>query len=138
LFVTLTIAPAFVLESKASSNNELFFAYAVLISSIGLVVVFLFVINYELDEEKITVKIGPIKLREIKLNEIEKIERSYNPLSSPASSLKRLYLKTVDEEILISPTNEKEFIRLLKTRNPKIDIQISEDETWWKIWNWDV
>ena len=65
----------------------------------------------------------------IEILDIISIKRSYNPLSSPAASLKRLridYRKNGKKGwILISPVREEEFIEMLKSVNPRIQINVS-------------
>ena len=104
----------------------------------SLVVLFLFALRYEIGETDLIIKIGPITYGRLKLNEIESIERSYNPLSAPASSLKRLYISSKGKDALVSPNNEDEFIRLLKSRNANIQVKISDKDDWWRCWNWDI
>lgn len=138
LFVAGTLAPAFILESNTSGKTELIIAYGVLFGSMALVVGMLFSMNYVITHNSLFVRLGPIKLSEIKIAEIEKIERTYNPLSSPAASLKRLYIKEKGKDTIISPVDENEFIRILKSRNPKISVKINDNSAWWRFWNWDI
>jgi hypothetical protein len=136
LFIVLTVVPIF---SLGKPNEEAWVAFSVLGLSIGIVVLMLFGMRYEIGENYLIIKVGPIPYSRIKLSEIEKVERSYNPLSSPAASLKRLYIKSKKKDLLISPSDEGEFVRKLKQRNPHIAIQIDDsDDEWWKFWNWDV
>ena len=138
LFLAASIVPAFLFESNTSGQTELFVAYGVLFGSIGLVVALLFTMRYEVDETNLVVKLGPLNLSVIPLKNIQQVERSYNPLSSPAASLKRLYVKADNKSALISPAQEDEFIRKLKSRNPEIQVNIVDSDAWWKVWNWDV
>jgi hypothetical protein len=136
LFIVLTVVPIFFLGEP---NEEAWVAFSLLGISIGIVVLMLFGMRYEIGENYLIIKVGPIPYSRIKLSEIEKVERSYNPLSSPAASLKRLYIKSKKKDLLISPSDEDEFVRILKQRNPHIAIQIDDsDDEWWKFWNWDV
>lgn len=138
LFIVGSVAPAFIIESNAKGQSELLLAYGILFGSIGLVLALLFTMRYYIDESNLYIKLGPVILRTIPLNSIQRVERSYNPLSSPASSLKRLYIKAEGKDVLISPADEDEFIRLLKTRNSGIQINIQDNDAWWKFWNWDI
>ena len=136
LFVVLTVVPVFFLGEP---NEEAWVAFSVLGLSIGIVLLMLFGMSYEIGENYLIIKVGPIPYSRIKLSEIEKVERSYNPLSSPAASLKRLYVKGKNKDLLISPSDEEEFIRILKQRNPHISVKIDDgNDEWWKFWNWDV
>lgn len=138
LFLVGSIVPAFIIESNANEQSEMLLAYGILFGSIGLVLALLFTMRYEIDENNLYIKLGPVALGTIPIKKIEKVERSYNPLSSPAASLKRLHVKADGKDALISPAEENEFIRLLQTRNPSIQVNIEEKDGWWKFWNWDL
>jgi membrane protein YdbS with pleckstrin-like domain len=138
LILVGSIAPAFIIDSNAKGQSELAIAYGILFGSIGLVLALLFSMRYCIDESNLYIKLGPISFSTIPLNNIQKVEHSYNPLSSPASSLKRLFIKSEGKEVLISPSDEDEFIRLLKTRNQDIQVNVQDNDAWWKIWNWDI
>jgi hypothetical protein len=127
-----------VLDEPSNDPNEKYLAYGVLCLSMLLVALFLFAMRYEISKDHLVVKIGPIPFSKISIDEISLVERSYNPLSSPASSLKRLYIKAKNKDVLISPVDEQEFVRLLKTRNPNITVNISDKDNWWRFWDWDI
>ena len=77
----------------------------------------------------------------INIHEIESIKRSYNPLSSPASSLKRLCVnKTIHKwsYTLISPVREEEFLAILKEINPNIIIEVNDKKSVFRFWDWDI
>lgn len=100
-------------------------------------------IRYTLSDDKLCIKIGMITYGNVNISDIVSVERSYNPISSPASSLKRLKLKcrkgTANYPyILISPVNEDEFIRELKDVNPDIQINIKREKSKWRIQDWDI
>jgi hypothetical protein len=71
------------------------------------------------------------------------IKRSYNPLSAPAASLKRLAVyRTVNGKQklfhLISPVREQEFLKTLKAINPSIQIIVTNKKSFWRFWDWDI
>ena len=78
----------------------------------------------------------------IPLSQIVSIERTYNPLSSAAGSLKRLCVRFKKGYkfpfVLISPVREQEFLETLKTINPNIQINVTDKNDWWRIWDWDI
>ena len=78
----------------------------------------------------------------IRISNIISIKRSYNPLSSPAGSLKRLRIEFWGNEktswILISPAREQEFIETLKAINPDIKVNVSNKKGGWRIQDWDI
>ncbi|HRW69494.1 PH domain-containing protein, partial [Lentimicrobium sp.] len=58
------------------------------------------------------------------LMSLQSIRPTSNPLSSPALSLKRLELRFRNREtIMISPVKQEEFIELLKSINPEIELK---------------
>lgn len=134
-FILVTVLPILFLDEP---SGEAWIAYTVLGVSIGLVLLILFVVRYEVGKNYLIIKIGSIPYSRIKLDEITLIERTYNPLSAPASSLKRLYVKSKKKDALISPADEQEFVQLLKSRNPSITINISDKDDWWRLWDWDI
>ena len=87
-----------------------------------------FGLKYEIDNEVLLVKIGPITIYCITIKEIVSVNRSFNPLSSPAASLKRIKVDFGKGSVLISPDKEKRFIGDLKKVNPSIYCGISWDK----------
>ena len=138
VFLTISVLPIFLLEEPIKDQNEALVAYGTLAAAMVFVVLILFTLRYEIDEKNLTIKIGPLKYGKLLLSDIQKVERSYIPLSAPASSLKRLLITAKGKDALISPTNEEEFIRQLKISNPEILIDISDKSDWWRFWNWDL
>lgn len=75
----------------------------------------------------------------VDITRIEKIERSYNPLSSAASSLKRLKISIIKGiPWLISPVREKEFLEALRAINPHIYVKVPHKKGFWHILDWDI
>lgn len=78
----------------------------------------------------------------VEIKDIESVERSYNPLSSPAASLKRLSIRLGGKSkypfMLISPVREKEFLEELKAINPDIDVSVPDKKGSWRIQDWDI
>ncbi|WP_370090192.1 PH domain-containing protein [Ekhidna sp.] len=87
-----------------------------------------FGLRYEIKEGSLLIKIGPFKIYTISIGEIISINRSYNPLSSPAVSLKRIKIDFKKSSVLISPSKERDFIQNLKEINPDIYCGISWKE----------
>ncbi|MEQ9009162.1 MAG: PH domain-containing protein, partial [Ekhidna sp.] len=79
-----------------------------------------FGIRYQIKDQCLLILIGPIRLYSIPIEKIESINRSYNPLSSPAASLKRMKVNFDGGMVLISPKYEKQFVKNLKEINPDI------------------
>ncbi|MCF8464622.1 MAG: PH domain-containing protein [Flavobacteriales bacterium] len=138
IIVGCCLLPVIFLHEPSTESNEIYLSYGVIALVIFVVSMLLFATRYEIDEQHLIIKIGPISYGKIKLEDIISVERSYNPLSSPASSLKRLYIKAKSKDVLISPVNEKDFVRLLKSCNSNISINISDKNDWWRFWDWDL
>lgn len=90
-----------------------------------IVVSFIFSsIRYTINQDYLTIH-SFLGRYSIPIQEIKEIKRSYNPLSAPATSLKRLEVKYGKNQFaLISPANEEEFLRRLRSINPNITITI--------------
>ena len=81
-------------------------------------------IKYEISEEELTIiMLGTVS--KILISKIEKITRSYNPLSAPALSIRRIWIVTKGNKYaaLISPSNERDFLAELLRRNPNIELR---------------
>ena len=81
--------------------------------------------KYIITQDKLIIKIGGFLVDEISIGIIEKASRSFNPLASSATSLKRIMIYKKGNRIaaLISPTPERLFLSELLKRNPKIKLK---------------
>ena len=99
-------------------------------------------IRYIICDNKIYIKVWMFSCGSIEISYISSVKRSYNPLSSPAASLKRLRIDLIGGSIfsytLISPVREQEFIKELKSLNPNIVIKVPDKKGAWCIQDWDV
>lgn len=77
---------------------------------------------YVLEEKDLVIRCGPITKR-IPYREIKSAHKTWNPLSSPALSLKRINIKYQFGMALISPKDRGKFLRMLKERCPHADIK---------------
>lgn len=98
--------------------------------------IFLFVgtiwfgIRYQVSAKQLKVKLGPFSPWKVDILDIQSISRSYNPLSSPAPSLRRIILKMKGGGfLLLSPLKEQEFIHTLTEVNPSIQNKVEEEAT---------
>ncbi len=100
--------------------------------------------HYVISGNRLYLKMWFISNGSVDIADIVSVRRSYNPLSSPAGSLKRLCIrfrkgaKYPNLYWLIAPVREGEFIEDLKAVNPDIDVHTSEKKGWWRIWDWDI
>lgn len=110
------------------------------ISGLLLFILFIFTgIHYIISGNKILLKMWFIPMGSINILEISSLKRSYNPLSSPACSLKRLAAYRYGNlYALLSPVREQEFIEELKAINPHIKLNVSTKRGLWRIWDWDI
>lgn len=89
-----------------------------------------FGIRYRISNGKLKINLGPFTPWEVDIKNIKTISRSYNPLSSPAPSLRRINLKLRDGGfLLLSPRNEQLFIRTLTDLNPAISNNVPNDSS---------
>ena len=102
---------------------------------------FPFSLSYTVDADKLIGRTFGIKFYSVDITSIKAIRRSYNPLSSPAASLKRLEIKAPTRyglPLLISPVREQEFLKTLKEINPSIEIKVKDKKSLFHFWNWDI
>ena len=135
LLVVMSILPALFLGEP---NSHPYVAYGILGATLVGLLWMLFSMRYVISEHELLMKMGPFGTQRMDIRKIERIERSYNPLSSPSASLKRLYVKGNGQDALISPVNEAEFIRILKSRNPNSTVKIEDHDQWWQCCKWDT
>ena len=115
-----------------------------LIMSIAFIIIMIIIsgIKYVIVGEKIIFKLWFIKTTEINVNSITYIARTYNPLSSCAASFKRLELTlekgNKNPYILISPSNEKEFLEVIKKINPNTIIEVENKKGNLRVFDWDI
>lgn len=90
----------------------------------GLVFGLSFSIKYRLDYENLYIKNSIFGTTKIKVNEITKIEKTWNIISSPAPSVfGRVEVYYSNKSIVISPKNFDEFADDLLKINPNITIK---------------
>ena len=107
--------------------------------------------RYIISGNKLYLKIWFISMGSADIADIISIERTYNPIASPAASLKRLCLRFKKgskysnwltwqsaPNWLLSPVRENEFIEKLKAINPDIYVHILPKTGKWRIGDWDI
>jgi hypothetical protein len=140
LFFLSVMLPILVVIIRAGSIfNPAFYTVA----GTFILIFFLFCgIRYEFNDSKLSVRMCGIKYFTVPVSAIISVERSYNPLSAPAASLKRLCLRFKKgykwPYMLISPANEAEFLSCLQEINPDIYIRVNSKKAWYRIWDWDI
>ena len=118
------------------SGNIFNAEFYILIGFIAFIVLLFCGIRYEIVGDKL--RIGTwIVGNTYPISQIISVERSYNPLSAPAGSLKRLCVHFGKRSkwpiALISPVREQEFLNTLKKINPNIYIRVPNKKGWWRF-----
>jgi len=80
--------------------------------------------NYSFEGDNLVVRAGPIRWR-VKLDSIEEVVPTRNPLSSPALSLDRLHIRHRGSRmgIMISPENKAVFLQDLAARVTGLEVK---------------
>jgi hypothetical protein len=94
------------------------------------VLIYFFVvrIKYTLDDQHLRIYMGPILYRSIEIQSIRKMEKSNNPLSSPAASLRRIAIHYNKwGYVLISPRDRESFIEEVWKRKAQLEINAQKD-----------
>ena len=119
LFITAIIG--FPLISIIRSGNIFNPAVYTIVGVLIFCFAIFFGMSYGIKERRLFIKVLGITCGNMEISEIISIERSYNPLSSPAASLKRLCIRSKKSGklkwpyyFLISPAHEQEFLDTLK------------------------
>ena len=137
-FILAIIIPTFIPVIHYRNYEGLGIAGGVLI----FVVLIFTGMRYIISDGMLSVKMWFIPNGSVDIMNIVSVERTYNPLSSAAASLKRLYIyfnnRTLLPFWLISPDREQEFIEALKAINPNITVNVPERKGIWRIWDWDI
>jgi len=77
---------------------------------------------YTVLKDRVIIRSGPLKWT-VLTSDIIYIEPTHNPLSAPALSLDRLFIKYKKGFITVSPKDKAGFIQLLQERNHNINIK---------------
>ncbi len=140
LFIAAALSPAIVSAIRRGAGHPGVYIVGGLIISVVLT---LAGIRYVISGDKLIVKMWGMSMGNVHIADIRSIRRSYNPLSSPAGSLKRLAVSVrirggaKYDTMLISPAGEKRFLEELKAINPRIEIAVPEKKTWRRPQDWD-
>jgi len=107
--------------------------------------------RYIISGDKLYLKVWIIPMGSARIVDIISVERTYNPISSPAASLKRLCIRFKKgakysnwltwqsaPNWLLSPVREQEFAEELKIVNPDIYVKISDNKGIWRVQDWDI
>jgi len=116
-----------------------------ILGGVFVFIAFLFTgIRYVISDRRLYLRVWIIPSGSVSIADIVSVERTYNPISSAAASLKRLYIYYHNGNsswlpfLLISPVREQKFIEELKAINPNISVNVPIKEGIWRIWDWDI
>ncbi len=91
---------------------------------LGFVLVVIFGIRYRIDSQKLYIQNSIFGTTKINIDDISRIEKTWNPLSSPAPSIfGRVQIYYTNGSIIISPKNYEEFKNELLKINPNITVK---------------
>ena len=137
VFILAVMLPSFIpIISSGDIYNPAFYT---LVGVIAFIVLLFCGMRYEIADGNLRISTWGTCSKSYPISQIVSVKRSYNLLSAPAASLKRLKVKTEDGwPSLISPVREQEFLETLKTLNPYIQINVSDKKGWWRFWDWDI
>lgn len=135
-FLFAVFLPFFISLFRQKPGRELYIPGGILLFIILLVVG----IRYVISEDKLFVKIfWCIPTMRADIAKITGAERSYNLLSSPAASLKRLKITFAKGmPWLISPVREELFLKELKKINPSMEVNVVQKKGRGHIRDWDI
>jgi hypothetical protein len=141
VLLSVFILVIFILPSIPIIQEKIYLAMYGIGGTLLFIVLLFTGIRYVISDYKLISRVGFLSFGSVNITDIISVERSYNPLSSPAASIKRLRIslrKGVSPSyMLISPVKEQEFIEELKKINPNIYVRVPEKTGIWRIWDWD-
>ncbi len=137
LFILATLTPVVISVFRYPAPIKI-----VIFSILIAIIAALFTgIRYIVSDGRLLFKIWWIRAWSLPTADIRSIRRSYNLLSSPAASLKRLRITmgrhSKFQWILLSPVREREFIDTLRAANPDIKVDVPETRSFRRIQDWD-
>jgi predicted ABC-type sugar transport system permease subunit len=143
VLMLLTLVPVFIWVVPPLIRYEnftmLWFFGGIMLFSLLLPILLLGGMRYVISGGKLLIKICSIPCGSVEIADIVSVKRSYNPLSSPAASLKRLQIFcAIGGGCLISPVREQEFIETLKAINPDIQVDVPDKKGIWRMQDWNI
>lgn len=120
--VFVILISIFDFKSSQPSTVENVLGFIIIGSTVGVLVWIWFGAVYIVNEDAIKIKFGPFRSK-VNINEIKKIRKVKSILSAPALSVERLEITYGKFNLAyVSPNHEKDFIQLLLTKNPHIQL----------------
>jgi membrane protein YdbS with pleckstrin-like domain len=129
LIVAITIVPLVILMTVQPSRADLGTRPAMIIAVASMALVLLFfgwtyrTTSYTLTDDALFVRCGPLNWH-VAYRDIASVERTFNPMSSAALSLRRLEIRYGKRGfVLISPPDREAFIEALRRRVPNLEVK---------------
>jgi hypothetical protein len=118
--IATMLAPALILGRAIQPVAGPFpLSWAVPLAGAGFMLWVLYGTSYRFAGDQLDIRCGPFRFR-VPLSEIDSVEPTHNPLSSPACSLDRLLLRYGARRIMVSPADKSGFLADLELRCPRI------------------
>ncbi|BDC99571.1 PH domain-containing protein [Persicobacter psychrovividus] len=109
-----------------TNDGAFWVVFSIDMATILFVLYVLLSTKYWLDEQQLIVTCGILMRKEISIDKIQSIKKTYNMMSSPACSFDRIEVKYGKYEgVIISPKNRKAFIDEILRVNPKVEVHES-------------
>ena len=142
IFIFAIFIPMFIPIFKYKSYSWLLSGGLFVLVIFGVIIFIFSGMRYIISDGKLYLKMWLVPNGSVNISDIISVERTYNPLSSPAASLKRLCINFNNNVRfpywLVSPVREQEFIDVLKAVNPDISVHVPIEKGIWRIWDWDI
>ncbi len=117
--IATMLAPTLVLERAAQPVHGPLLLWLAPLAGAGFMLWVLYGTFYQFSGELLVIRCGPFRFR-VPLAELDSVEPTSNPLSSPACSLDRLLLRYGSRRIMISPADKLGFLAELQIRCPRV------------------
>ncbi|QIY84057.1 PH domain-containing protein [Chryseobacterium sp. NEB161] len=122
--LVITILLIIAVSNFSAIKSESWKALIAPVLILGFVLVVIFGIRYRIDSQKLYIQNSIFGTTKINIDEISRIEKTWNPLSSPAPSIfGRVQIYYTNGSIIISPKNYEEFKNELLKINPNITVK---------------
>ena len=128
IFVSLVFFVPFIFVLiKGKFNREMIGIIVFLLLLFAFILYLVFKTEYTIENGKLKIKCGFFSYKPIEINEIKKISKTRNIISSPAPSFDRIEIKYGKfDEIIISPKDKIDFAKYLTKLNPNIENNVTK------------
>jgi hypothetical protein len=117
--VAVMLAPSLVRGQAARQLAHPSMIWLAFLLGAGFMLWVLYGTSYKFSDDLLIIRCGPFRFR-VPLAEVDSVEPTSSPLSSPACSLDRLLLRYGRRRIMISPADKAGFLAELEMRCPQV------------------